>query len=420
MGAGAANHGQVYGPAPAPAGWFNIPAAAGAGATNHGQVYGPAPAPAGWFNIPAAAGAGATNHGGGGGFGQFGPGHVLGGNNANTVTVPNPAPATAHAGPSGPPGGNAGNAGNPGNPGNAGNVGNGGHGGNTGNAGNAGSRSRRRGARGLDADGTPHQPKKDPTDVILFGAIPVVGGNVVGYCDAPAPTHPFLPAEPEREILPGLAGKHKFYVNLTAAMFKLQIGDASQYHYPTFSLAEEASVTCVKNGCLSRLEREKRVRALQTSYETPGAFPTPGKLPAIFKKIENLVLNLTIPPCINPDEHTEWASKNAKALLTSLYVRTTVRRFPNLRSLDFYVPGDHKIDPASHKYSFKHWRAITVRDSDGLTLSRSQMGFFEMMLEDGMVTIRKELGKKDLPGSRLLVYVPEKGDRMEFDANFAH
>ncbi|KAG4442299.1 hypothetical protein IFR05_002223 [Cadophora sp. M221] len=387
--------------------------APGSALAHHAHAHGPAPAPAGFFAPVAPVawlnnGAGAANHGGGGGgFGQYGPGHVLGGNNTNTVAAPNLAPFMAHAGPSAPPGGNTGNAGNPGN------VGNGG-------GGILGNGSHRRAARELNEDGTPRQPKVDLTKVILFGAIPVVGGNVVGYGDTPAPDHPLLPVEPAREVLPGLAGKHKFYINLGAAMFKLQIGDPSQYHYPTFSLAEESSVKCVKNHCLSPTERDDRIRDLLTKYETPGAFPGPGKLPEIFKKIENIVLNLAIPPCINPNLPTEWVSKSAKVLLNSLFVRTTARRFPNLRSLDFYVPGDHKIDPVSCDYSFKHWRSITVRDSDGITLNGSLMAFFEMMLEVEMVTIRKELGKNDLPGSRLLVYVPEKGGRMEFDANFAH
>jgi len=36
-----------------------------------------------------------------------------------------------------------------------------------------------------------------------------------------------------------------------------------------------------------------------------------------------------------------------------------------------------------------------------------------------MTAIRKELDKPDFPAPRLLVYVPQKADRMEFDADFA-
>ncbi|KAH7364296.1 hypothetical protein BKA65DRAFT_472635 [Rhexocercosporidium sp. MPI-PUGE-AT-0058] len=364
----------VHGPAPAPPGWF---------APGNQNVV--AAAPVAWLNVPAA------NHGGG--FGQYGPGHVLGGNNTNTGTLTNTVPVNPNPGPPGLFGGNAGSAGN------------GGHGVNQVNG-------------GVDRDDTRPNGKEDPTHVILFGAIPVLAGHVVGYCDTPPPTHPFLPAEPARQVLPGRIGKQKFYVNFAADMFKLQIGNPSQYQYPTFSLGEEPSVTCVKNGMITGLEFEQQVRAFQRKYEALPSFPTPGKVPALFKKIENLVLNISLPPCTDPDEYTEWATKNVKTLFSSLHVRTTIRRFPNLRSLNFYVPGDHKINPVGHKYSLKHFSLVPVRASDNISMSKSQLTFFEMQMETEMDTIRKELGEKDFPASRLVVYVPQKGDRMEWDADF--
>ncbi|KAK0119131.1 hypothetical protein ONS96_012198 [Cadophora gregata f. sp. sojae] len=309
-------------------------------------------------------------------MGQFGPGHVLGTAGNNTTTNNGPftyypaAPALPGFGPA--PG-------------------------------------------GVNDTGGTSIPDKNT--VILIGAFPVISGNVVGLCNEPTATHPFMPVESQRSVLPGKPGCCNFYSNLSADKFKLQIGDVVQYNYPTFSLAEESSVTCVKNFILTEKQRQEEISAMLSKYAVLPAFPGSGKLPPIFKEVENLVLNISLPPCVNLNEYSEWATKNARSFLSSLYVRSTVRRFPNLRTLDFYVPGDHKINPFS-KMALKHWRDVVVRDSDGMTLSRSQMGLLEMIMAVEMAAIRKEVGNDEIPASRLLVYVPQKAGRMEFDADF--
>lgn len=115
-------------------------------------------------------------------MGQFGPGHVLGtaGNNPNTNNGPFPnAPPTPLVGPFGPPLPIL-------------NI------------------AQRIG-------GTPALAKNR---VILMDAFPVLAGNVVGLCDESGPTHPLLPVEPPRAVLPGPPGYHNFYANLSATTFK--------------------------------------------------------------------------------------------------------------------------------------------------------------------------------------------------------
>ncbi|KAH7417261.1 hypothetical protein BKA64DRAFT_295259 [Cadophora sp. MPI-SDFR-AT-0126] len=307
-------------------------------------------------------------------FTQAGPGHVLGtaGNNANT----NNGSFTYY--PAAPPLGNFG------------------------------------ANRGVSAAGGTHA--LDKNKIILLDAFPIIAGNIVGLCGKPCPAHPLLPMKPTRIVRPGSPGCRKFYANLSANMFKLQIGDVFQYNYPTFSLAEESSVTCAKN-FLTESQRQEQVSTLLGNYAVLPAFPPLGKLPSMFQGVGNVVLNISLPPCFNVKQYSTWAAKNAKSFLSSRYVRSTICQFPNLRSLDFYIPGDHKINPFS-KMVLKHWCAVAVRDSDGMTLSRSQMAVLESYMADEMMAIRKEFGNNAIADPRLLVYVPPKADRMEFDAGF--
>lgn len=167
-------------------------------------------------------------------------------------------------------------------------------------------------------------------------------------------------------------------------------------------MAEEASVTPPK--CLlTTEERDTKVDSLEETYTAPEGFPTAGKIPQLFKSIRTLVLNISLPPCKDQHKFSDWAEKSAKTLMSSLFVRTTLRRFPALRTLDFYVPGDHKINPKETMVT-KHFRNVYIRDTDSITLDFSQMALLEEYIQSYIIKKDIRGGGKSPLVSRLVVW----------------
>ncbi|KAL2065051.1 hypothetical protein VTL71DRAFT_4191 [Oculimacula yallundae] len=236
-------------------------------------------------------------------------------------------------------------------------------------------------------------------------ALPINAGPVFNIVNR-GTYYPFPVDNVVGNRIPGRVGIHRIYINFSADMFKLQILERSSgYQYPTVSLSPNAEELPPKNGAYSKVGREARVTLLEAQYEAPNQFPLAGKVPDLFKKIENLVLDVAMHPRPSATAFSDWGYNEVKSLLESVYLRIAIRRFPNLHRFDFHVPSDNKFGPHGSTLALKPLRQLRVRNTDGFTLDMAQVKCLEMYLREEMVSMKKELGKVYLEDPRLVTYV---------------
>lgn len=88
--------------------------------------------------------------------------------------------------------------------------------------------------------------------------------------------------------------------------------------------------------------------------------------------------------------------------MSSFSIRTTFRRFSALRTLDFYVFSDHKINPKETMVT-KHFRNVCIRNTDDIILNFPQMALLEEYIQSYIIKKDTRGGGKAPLVSRLVV-----------------
>ncbi|KAJ5032565.1 uncharacterized protein L3040_009165 [Drepanopeziza brunnea f. sp. 'multigermtubi'] len=199
----------------------------------------------------------------------------------------------------------------------------------------------------------------------------------------------------------GSPRNRNFFVNKAALVLKLQFGEASQHMYPTFSLAPTRS-NVVPKRMLGSSEVHNIIDSLRANRAPDRFFPSLA-VPELFGQIQHLVLNLMLPPFAGAPSNVHnastafsvWAEDTADNLVESRWLTSTLGRFPALKTLRFYVMGDHDIPsdkivtvrnlfhdlpPRDTRDSRDTVYNIPIRESDGVTFNKAKLRILEREL----------------------------------------
>ncbi|KAI9053554.1 hypothetical protein LZ554_002509 [Drepanopeziza brunnea f. sp. 'monogermtubi'] len=204
----------------------------------------------------------------------------------------------------------------------------------------------------------------------------------------------------------GTPRNRHFFVNKAALILKLQFGEASQHMYPTFSLAATRNDVVPKR-MLGSSEVQNIIDSLRANRAPDRSIPRM-PIPELFGQIQHLVLNLMLPPFTGAPSNVHnasatfsvWATYTADNLVESRWLTSTLDRFPALKTLRFYVMGDHDIPsdkmvtvrnlfhdlpPRDTRDSRDTVYNIPIRESDGVTFNKAKLRILEREISRAVI-----------------------------------
>jgi hypothetical protein len=195
-----------------------------------------------------------------------------------------------------------------------------------------------------------------------------------------------------------------FYVNHGSDLFRLQVGDPTSYHYPTFGLAQFPQLP----NSVSDEDRQHFLQELQRTYTLPSPFPATGRLPSLFANIQHLVLNLELPPCDAPLRSTgfrDWMHRSIDKFC-SVVIKSTIAEFPKIKNLDLLIAGDTKSHEKD-RMVLRYWRCAPIMEENGFTFGHAELGLLEMEIR--LWLMGEFVGKEgpEAPEVRIVVHVPQ-------------
>jgi hypothetical protein len=198
-----------------------------------------------------------------------------------------------------------------------------------------------------------------------------------------------------------------FYVNPGSDLFKLQVGEPTGYCYPTFTIAQYPHILT----SVSVEDRQSYLQDLQQAYTAPAPFPDSFRLPDFFAKIQHLVINLELAPCLAPmrsDGFRNWLHTET-ATFCETTIKSTIAKFPKVKNLDLVIEGDFRRRTwAKDEMVLRHFRQAPIREENGVEFGQAELGLLEMEIR---VWIMSEyMGKHgpEGPEVRIVVHVPRQ------------
>jgi hypothetical protein len=198
-----------------------------------------------------------------------------------------------------------------------------------------------------------------------------------------------------------------FYVNPGSDLFKLQVGEPTGYCYPTFTIAQYPHIFT----SLSVEDRQSYLQDLQQAYTAPAPFPDSCRLPHFFAKVQHLVINLELAPCLAPmrsDGFRNWLHTETTTFCETT-IKSTIAKFSKVKNLDLAIEGDFRRRTwAKDEMSLRHFRQAPIREENGVEFGQAELGLLEMEIR---VWIMNEyMGKHgpEGPEVRIVVHVPRQ------------
>jgi hypothetical protein len=215
-------------------------------------------------------------------------------------------------------------------------------------------------------------------------------------------------SHPQRRLLPADDtdddSDRYFYVNPGSDCFKLQVGTATRYHYPTYVLTQFPQILT----SVSDEGRSAYLQHMQQAYTTPTPFPGPGRLPDFLSNIQHLAVNLELAPChatMRSDGFRIWLHRQTKDFC-EVIVKSTIAKFPKLKNLDFLVEGDF-THRANDRMVLRHYKRAPIQEGNGINFGHAELGLLEMEIRVWMMS--EYMGKHgpEGPEVRIVVLVPQ-------------
>jgi hypothetical protein len=213
---------------------------------------------------------------------------------------------------------------------------------------------------------------------------------------------------PRRRLLPANdtddGSDRYFYVNPGSDCFKLQVGPATRYHYPTYVLTQFPQILTP----VSDEDRSVYLQQIQQAYTAPTPFPGPGRHPDFLSNIQHLALNLELAPChatMRSDGFRIWLHRQTKDFC-EVIVKSTIAKFPKLKNLDFLVEGNF-TRRANDRMVLRHYKRAPIQEENGIDFGHAELGLLEMEIRVWMMS--EYMGKHgpEGPEVRIVVLVPQ-------------